>query len=278
MAIESDPEREETPAQDDGAGDEADEATDSAAASASASAAAKPGSTLSVGASSRRGDDKARSKSPMPVKTGPLAEIRRLAAARGVDNPLWAKDVEIGLFTEHRDVVNCLAWNPKNLDVLASGSADGTVKLWDFHRAENQTSSTSTSTSTSTSSAVALRNTKKPIMIPHKSIESNQKAVTAISWHPDGTMIATGCQDGVGRLSTPLGQLQGIMSYGRGAVTALKFSPGGKLILMAKADFTTTLWALVSDYNQRIQMRYETHTSECGVLVFLWFLAECVRW
>lgn len=189
--------------------------------------------------------------------------MRRLASARGIGNLIWAKDPDVGLYTEHRDIINCLAWNPKNLDVLASGSGDGTVKLWDFHKSLPSSSTDIASSSTAAGgSGRALKHSKKPIMISHKSIESNKKAVTALSWHPDGTMIATGCQDGVGRLSTPLGQLQGIMSYGRGAIRALKFSPGGKLILMAKADFTTTLWALGSDYNQRVQMTFDTHTSE----------------
>jgi len=33
---------------------------------------------------------------------------------------------------------------------------------------------------------------KKPYVISHKSIESNKKAVTALAWHPDGTVLATG--------------------------------------------------------------------------------------
>ena len=75
------------------------------------------------------------------------------------------------------DQVSCLAWNPKNRDVLATGSNDGTARLWDFH---------------SSSDGHALSLGKKPSVINHKSIDSSKKNVTAVCWHPDGTILATG--------------------------------------------------------------------------------------
>lgn len=73
--------------------------------------------------------------------------------------------------------MSCLAWNPKNRDVLATGSSDGTARLWDFLAG---------------SDGHALNLTKKPSAINHKSIESSKKNVTAVCWHPDGTVLATG--------------------------------------------------------------------------------------
>lgn len=240
--IESEPEREETPDQGDALGNGEEQAeTDTA----------KLITTSASNATQTRGKS--------PLKPGPQSEILRLASQRGVGNPVWAKDHEIGLFTEHRDVINCLAWNPKNGNSLASGSGDGTAKLWEFEAVPELDLEAKDAPK---SECKALQSIKKPTNVSHKSIESNKKAVTVLSWHPDGTILATGCQDGVGRLSTPSGQLQGIMSYGRGAVLALKFSPDGSSILMAKADFTTTLWAVGTDYNQRVRMTFDSHTSE----------------
>lgn len=70
------------------------------------------------------------------------------------------------------------------------------------------------------------------------------------------------CVDGVGRLFTPSGQLQGIMSYGRGAMKSIKFSPSGGLMLGAKNNYTVCLWSLGPEYNQRFRTSYECHTSE----------------
>ncbi|WVF69258.1 hypothetical protein IAT40_004034 [Kwoniella sp. CBS 6097] len=153
----------------------------------------------------------------------------------------------VGAWTEHRDAVSCVAWNPKNADVLATCSGDGTARLWEFQVSPN-------------TNVPNLQ--RKPIPIAHKSIESNKKTVTAVCWHPDGTILATGSYDGVGRLFTPSGQLQAIMSYGRGAINALKFNPSGTAILTAKDDFTVCKWAHGAGYTMDMKMCYEAHTKE----------------
>ncbi|KAK8858393.1 hypothetical protein IAR55_002620 [Kwoniella newhampshirensis] len=167
------------------------------------------------------------------------------AEAKGTSDGVPESD--IGVFNEHRDSVYCVAWNPKNLDVLATGSGDGTAKLWEFQ---------------SGPSDHALTINKKPMSINHKGIESNKKNLTAVTWHPDGTMLATGSQDGVGRLFTPSGQLQAIMSYGRGAINALRFNPSGTSILTAKDDFTVCRWGHGQGYTMEMKLCFDAHTKE----------------
>lgn len=65
-----------------------------------------------------------------------------------------------------------------NREVLATASNDGNARLWEFRPQENG------------SEAVELA--RESTLIPHKSIESNKKAVTAAVWHPDGSVLATG--------------------------------------------------------------------------------------
>ncbi|OWZ61060.1 hypothetical protein AYX14_07025, partial [Cryptococcus neoformans] len=153
---------------------------------------------------------------------------------------------EIGVWTEHRDVVSNVAWNPKNVDLLATGSSDGFVRLWDF--LPPATAPTATLPS-------------RPTGISHKGIESSKKTITSVAWHPDGTILATGSQDGVGRLFTPSGQLQAIMSYGRGAVNAMKWSPSGTQILVGKDDFTVCKW-MDRGGSMAMKMCYDAHTKE----------------
>lgn len=158
---------------------------------------------------------------------------------------------EIGVWTEHRDVVSNVAWNPKNVDLLATGSSDGFVRLWDFLPPATAP----------TAACPSLTLPSRPTGISHKGIESSKKTITSVAWHPDGTILATGSQDGVGRLFTPSGQLQAIMSYGRGAVNAMKWSPSGTQILVGKDDFTVCKW-MDRGGSMAMKMCYDAHTKE----------------
>ncbi|WVQ72929.1 hypothetical protein IAR50_002491 [Cryptococcus sp. DSM 104548] len=159
---------------------------------------------------------------------------------------------EVGIWTEHRDAVSSVAWNPKNVDLLASGSNDGFVRLWEFLPPPS---------SSTPNPNPSLTLPSRPTGISHKGIESNKKTITAVAWHPDGTILATGSQDGVGRLFTPSGQLQAIMSYGRGAVNAMKWSPSGMAILVGKDDFTVCKW-VDRGGSMAMKMCFDAHTKE----------------
>ncbi|ODO01373.1 hypothetical protein I350_06192 [Cryptococcus amylolentus CBS 6273] len=158
------------------------------------------------------------------------------------------KKVELG------EEVSSVAWNPKNVDLLASGSNDGFVRLWEFLPPPPSSSSPP-------SPNPSLTLPTRPTGISHKGIESNKKTITAVAWHPDGTILATGSQDGVGRLFTPSGQLQAIMSYGRGAVNAMKWSPSGMAILVGKDDFTVCKW-VDRGGSMAMKMCFDAHTKE----------------
>ncbi|WP_446715183.1 hypothetical protein [Citrobacter sp. T1.2D-1] len=83
--------------------------------------------------------------------------------------------------------MSCLSWNPRNIDVLATGSGDGTARMWDFHP-----DSPTKDKFKSSSSGRALVSRQKPLVMSHKAIDSGRKAVTCMAWHPDGTVLATG--------------------------------------------------------------------------------------
>jgi WD40 repeat protein len=72
-----------------------------------------------------------------------------------------------------------VAWNPKDKEVLVTGSSDGTARLWKFIESDTK--------------GHALQLVKKPpLSISHKAVDTGKKAVTTLVWHPDGTVFATG--------------------------------------------------------------------------------------
>ncbi|BEI98495.1 hypothetical protein CcaverHIS631_0307940 [Cutaneotrichosporon cavernicola] len=198
---------------------------------------------ITTPASKRIRDDDRRKSKAEDVKDPKLAS--RGSKSSGI---LGLAASEGSSWTEHRDAVTCLAWNPKDKEVLVTGSNDGTARRWHFMEAAD-------------SSSHALQLQQKPTSISHKAIDSSKKAVTALAWHPDGTVFVT-ASDGVGRLFTPSGQLQGILSYGRGTINSLKFNPSGNSLLAAKDDFTVCLFLLNFDLQSPKQLSFESHTKE----------------
>ena len=110
---------------------------------------------------------------------------------------------------------NAVAFSP-NGKILATGGADGNVRLWDAA-------------------------TQQEIGPP---MSSDAKPVAAVAFNPDGTLVAAASSDGNVQLwSTASQQVAGPALVPNGAeVGALAFSPDGKLLATGGQDGTARLW------------------------------------
>src|SRR5215475_13950150 len=126
----------------------------------------------------------------------------------GVDLP-----GELLLQTGHAAWVTSVAFSPDG-QLLASGGADGTTKLWAVQSRE------------------VLRTFSGPTADG-----------MAVAFSPDGKLLASACADGtVNMWAIPSGELAFTLKGHAAPVTAVAFSPDGQLLATASADKTVKLW------------------------------------
>jgi WD40 repeat protein len=115
----------------------------------------------------------------------------------------------------HTGIVFSVAFSPDGT-TLASGGADGTVRLWDVA-------------------------TRRQIGRPHT---RHTRAVHSVAFSPDGTTLASGSADGTVRLwNVATGRQIGEPLTGTsGDIESVAFSPDGTTLAVGSADGTVRLW------------------------------------
>ncbi|MEG4404124.1 nSTAND1 domain-containing NTPase [Microcoleus sp. MON2_D5] len=113
----------------------------------------------------------------------------------------------------HANSVNAVSFSP-NGKLLATGSFDNTVKLWD----------------TSTGKEI-------------KTLTGHTNSVNAVSFSPNGKLLATGSRDNTVKLwDTTTGKQIKTLTGHTDRVWAVSFSPNGKLLATGSFDKTVKLW------------------------------------
>ena len=135
---------------------------------------------------------------------------------------------------------------------LATGSLDGTVKLWDFETGTEiatfsgghpvaLSSDGTTLASVSSGSDITLWDVGRRQAIA--TLAGHIGVVTSLSFSPDGRTLASGSEDNAIRL-WDVGRRQAIATLAghAGLVTSLSFSPDGGTLASGSYDRTVKLW------------------------------------
>ncbi|KAJ3414141.1 hypothetical protein HDV05_007003 [Chytridiales sp. JEL 0842] len=128
---------------------------------------------------------------------------------------------QVTILEGHVSEVFVCAWNPAH-NSLASGSGDGTARIW--HMSEDQSDVSWTS--------VVLKHDNK----------DGAKDVTTVDWNPSGTLLATGSYDGQARIWTSSGELKFLLQKHEGPVFAVRWNKSGTALATVSMDKTAIVW------------------------------------
>lgn len=159
----------------------------------------------------------------------------------------------------HQDVISPLEWSPDGR-ILASGSADAIICLWDEYSGEllktlsghqDRISSLSWAPDSqqlaagSMDSTISVWNTSQGEL--HLKLEGHTDGVLSVAWAPDGWMLASGSDDQTVCLwDSQSGDLLWKLEGHAGAITSLAWSPDALILASASFDNTIGLWDVQS--------------------------------
>ena len=135
----------------------------------------------------------------------------------------------------HSDWVRSLAWSPDG-QILASGSRDTTIQLWD-------------------TASGRLYHT----------FSSHSDEVYGLAWSPDGQKLASGSGDATVRLwNVAAKKLQQTLTGHHSAVRSVAWSPDGRFLASGSTDDTVRYW----DFETRNVGALEGHTNQVTSVSF----------
>lgn len=153
------------------------------------------------------------------------------------------------LMNGHESEVFICQWHPLKPNLLATGSKDATVRLWNV--------------------PVPPAPLFTPVALRHQPDPADARDITAIDWDRTGARLATGCYDGVVRVWTAEGAHQFNLKFHQGPIFTNRWSPDASFLLSASLDGTVVVWDMMTLKPDKIQQLFRVHSG--SVLDAVWF-------
>ncbi|MEO8890664.1 MAG: WD40 repeat domain-containing protein [Coleofasciculaceae cyanobacterium] len=153
---------------------------------------------------------------------------------------LWQRNgTLLKTFTGHRDWVLSVSFSPDG-ERLASSSRDGTVKIW--HRNGTLLKTLKESEQQDNGLAQVLNTALLNYLNKLRLVEAKPVRINAVSFSPDGQLLATASDDHTAKLWTADGKLIKTLTGHSNWVLDVNFSPDSQLLASASYDNTVKLW------------------------------------
>ncbi|KAK5583816.1 hypothetical protein RB653_005418 [Dictyostelium firmibasis] len=152
-------------------------------------------------------------------------------------------DSQVTTLIGHTNEVFVCAWNPSQ-SLLASGSGDSTARIWKVPPGP-------------------CENSKEPVtslVLNHRNSNYHEKTidVTTLEWSSDGSLLATGSYDGLGRIWNKNGSLIYVLDEHQAPIFSLKWNKKGNYLLSGSVDKTSIVWDVKTG---GVKQQFEFHTA-----------------
>ncbi|KAA1467843.1 WD40 repeat-like protein [Dentipellis sp. KUC8613] len=150
----------------------------------------------------------------------------------------------IRLLSAHATEVFVCAWNPTLPHILASGSKDAIVHLWNLPILPKDSSAAPPA---------------EPLTLAYYPKE-DQGDLTSLDWNSDGSLLAIGSYDAILRVCTSTGELYFSNPKHQGPIFATRFSKSGKWLLTASLDSSACVWNVKE---KKLHKEFRSHSDCC---------------